>query len=399
MSKVFNMVGGGGGPAASIFVTGLSETDTVTATKGSKTIHGKWINNRAVECDELPILTGENDACSAEFSSGAISEPVWQAFDGNTHSSCYLSSVSYPCYLIYDLGSARIKPDSFYGYAEHAWNYAGEGTGTFTVQLQGSNDGVVWDNISDEVVWNDPGRCWHKSSAGDEVDIVTQVTTEKYYSKFRLAILASTTTNSFQKYCRVFTFQVTGQSYTSGFEISPIRELGTWTVTATDGTDTVTQDVLIDVITNYEIEMTYKPVGALYWLGDECEDITGGWTNSGYTNNSVDMRGGEKRSKSLYFANTGTDNYVGFGTVNTVNLNSINGIKVEVVSGSFGGYDALLLTKSKTNYATSANEVKELRLTDTGTFALDVSEITTSVYIMLRCGSGTTLEIGKVWLE
>ena len=33
---------GAGGEKASIFVTGLSETDTVTATKGSKTLTGKW---------------------------------------------------------------------------------------------------------------------------------------------------------------------------------------------------------------------------------------------------------------------------------------------------------------------------------------------------------------------
>ena len=42
MSKVFNMVGGGGGATASIFVKGLSQTDTVTATNGSKTKVGVW---------------------------------------------------------------------------------------------------------------------------------------------------------------------------------------------------------------------------------------------------------------------------------------------------------------------------------------------------------------------
>ena len=47
MSKVFNMVGGVGGPSASIFVTGLSDTDTVTATNGSKTLTGKWYSDRS----------------------------------------------------------------------------------------------------------------------------------------------------------------------------------------------------------------------------------------------------------------------------------------------------------------------------------------------------------------
>ena len=54
MSKVFNMVGGGGGPAASIFVTGLSETDTVTATKGSKTLTGKWTQKPNPAAHGLP---------------------------------------------------------------------------------------------------------------------------------------------------------------------------------------------------------------------------------------------------------------------------------------------------------------------------------------------------------
>ena len=41
-----------------------------------------------------------------------------------------------------------------------------------------------------------------------------------------------------------------------GHMLSPIRDYGTWTVTATDGTKTATQDVLVDVITDYEIEMS-----------------------------------------------------------------------------------------------------------------------------------------------
>ena len=39
---VLTQGGGTGGASASIFITGLSETDTVTATKGNKTVNGKW---------------------------------------------------------------------------------------------------------------------------------------------------------------------------------------------------------------------------------------------------------------------------------------------------------------------------------------------------------------------
>ena len=45
MSLFNNTQGGGtGGASASIFITGLSEADTVTATKDGKTVNGKWVS-------------------------------------------------------------------------------------------------------------------------------------------------------------------------------------------------------------------------------------------------------------------------------------------------------------------------------------------------------------------
>ena len=75
--------------------------------------------------------------------------------------------------------------------------------------------------------------------------------------------------------------------------IDGIRDFGTWTVTATNGTKTATQDVLVDVITEYEITMDYRFY--LYNEGDECEDVTGGWSVTtgitGYacTNSKIDF--------------------------------------------------------------------------------------------------------------
>lgn len=62
-----------------------------------------------------------------------------------------------------------------------------------------------------------------------------------------------------------------------GFLIKPIRDFGTWTVTATNGEKTDTQDVMVDAITEYEIEMSLYKLW-LYRNGDECEDISGGWS-------------------------------------------------------------------------------------------------------------------------
>lgn len=59
------------------------------------------------------------------------------------------------------------------------------------------------------------------------------------------------------------------------YEINGITDLGVWTVTASDGEKTKTQDVLVEVIGLYEIEMDYRLW--LYRRGDECEAVTGGW--------------------------------------------------------------------------------------------------------------------------
>jgi hypothetical protein len=69
-----------------------------------------------------------------------------------------------------------------------------------------------------------------------------------------------------------------------------LKEYGTYTVTATDDTNTATQDVLIDVATQYDIEMNYFD-GKLYWLGDSIDSITGGWQT---------LKGGKSESTSSY---------------------------------------------------------------------------------------------------
>lgn len=42
------IIGGNGGETVTIFVTGMSETDTVTVTKDGKTYNGKWVSNKNI---------------------------------------------------------------------------------------------------------------------------------------------------------------------------------------------------------------------------------------------------------------------------------------------------------------------------------------------------------------
>ena len=46
---LFNtIIGGNGGETVTIFVTGLSETDTVTVTKDGRTYNGKWVSSENI---------------------------------------------------------------------------------------------------------------------------------------------------------------------------------------------------------------------------------------------------------------------------------------------------------------------------------------------------------------
>lgn len=63
---------------------------------------------------------------------------------------------------------------------------------------------------------------------------------------------------------------------TSGQWVFAIPEAGTWTVTATQGTNTKSQSVSITAEGQFEsVTLSYGLY--LYKSGDECTDITGGW--------------------------------------------------------------------------------------------------------------------------
>lgn len=252
MSKVFNMVGGGGGPAASIFVTGLSQTDTVTATNGSKTKAGVWTTKDSV----------------------------------------------------------------------------------------------------------------------------------------------------------------------SGWLFDKIKDFGTWTVTATDGTDTYTQDVLVDVITEYEIEITKKLY--LYRDGDECEDVTGGWTvtalseiASGWSDGSANLSI-SKQDQYMTLQQSAANRYcvASLSAANKIPIGKYTKLCIEVDVTQGGAYWQLRIaaSDSRKQDAQAYESIVEFNtvgkdLTDNGYMELDISAIQNDCYVYFAsgCDSSMTgvrkLNIHQIWLE
>lgn len=139
-------------------------------------------------------------------------------------------------------------------------------------------------------------------------------------------------------------------------EITGIKDLGLWTVTASNGEDTATQDVLVEVIGLYEIEMDYTVnYLMLYDYGDECEDVTGGWGIDGYSapNASYTARAATKNTDSIYvYYASGGYCYV-MGTLSAVDVTDYSmfgsvGKPTSVLDGTYG-IDSNMLS-SKTAY-------------------------------------------------
>ena len=192
--------------------------------------------------------------------------------------------------------------------------------------------------------------------------------------------------------------------------IKPIRDFGIWTVTATNGTKTATQDVLVDVITEYEIEMGYKLY--LYRDGDECEDVTGGWSQrpaNGLANATI-----MKTSTSISW--TINVSLLRIATNNKIDLTNYKKLVFQceqTVNGTVGGnafiQGACSNPSSQTvtmgGEGTVASKTPQLKTTYGRTnIEVDISEITGSYYPYVRIDSGTsgltiTGVLYKVWLE
>lgn len=316
MSIIGNpIMAGVSGPAASIFVTGLSETDIVTATNGVKTLTGKWtqkpnpaahgLHDVYTELEYIEstgtqyIDTGVNGAGTLRFevdcaTNNDVSSSNFGTIFGLRSNSNYDSAYDYALntYPATEGGSFQsgkankaicVNPEFITG-ERCKISYLGD---IFT-----SSNGTKTSYAASDFTSSYNITVFAKNVAGTIKEYgKTIIYSLKLYSESTLIRnfipskrnsdsvigLYDLVTSTFFENAGTGTF-IAGPEIPQtfdGFLIKPIRDFGTWTVTATDGTKTATQDVLVDVITEYEIEMDYKLW--LYRDGDECEDVTGGW--------------------------------------------------------------------------------------------------------------------------
>ena len=418
---------GAGGETASIFVTGLSETDSVTATHK---ILKKVPNPASVVPDGYTQLEYIESAGTQYIDTG-ISVPhesskvVVQFSTSNTTQDAPISGYAYSTWgwstnMLYVSNKQKFGINGVVGptvvagtvyeveYSNTYFKINGATTSaTFTGYVDGYNNTVFYGN-------GKRGQYklyFYKLYNGSL--LVRDYVPAKRNSDGSVG-LYDLVSNTFFGNSGTGTFTAGPEipQTIDGFLISKIKDYGTWTVTATDGTNTATQDVLVDSAMQYDIELSYIPW--LYRNGDPCENITGGWTNDDYTFTTwgSSYTRFQVTQTDEYMDSSATSGYTLAGTFNAIDLTNYSKVMWEIdnVTGiAGGGYPPTwrLCASPAKSFSTSTETVTEVQVTETGThtYSIDVSSLSGLFFISFTNNSiaysGRQLvgHILRVWLE
>lgn len=197
---------------------------------------------------------------------------------------------------------------------------------------------------------------------------------------------------------------------TSGRWIFSVPSIGTWTVSITNGTDTVTKEVEITAEGQSEdVKMSYWD-GTLYNAGDQYTEITGGWEKVGTTGTVTFNDTNINLVATSQYANPTVS------TVNAVDLSSFTTLSTVISGASATNHDTRrykgILKAVTLNPAGTETVAASTSLTTAPSGSvfpqtdLDVSALTGEYYIRIvtQYIGGTTsivpnIFIHNVWLE
>ena len=148
----------------------------------------------------------------------------------------------------------------------------------------------------------------------------------------------------------------------------------------------------------------------LYWDGDECVDVTGGWDFDNFNLANWKWAGNTKS-----FINDGTmlkaivpsccSSYC--GTNDKIDFSKYSCVKMHYTvsdiedTNATGVRFSVLLNKSYTAYTDDEIIFTHNAYIDgiNSEMAIDISNVNTSAYIAVSCLRGQTIAIDKIWLE
>ena len=201
-----------------------------------------------------------------------------------------------------------------------------------------------------------------------------------------------------------------GRSYTATWDSTAQHweiiglPLGAFTVTATNVAKTTTETVLIDIAGVYEIEMAFKLW--LYRDGDECEDVTGGWTNQGYSASGSASSITPNITNTRIVLSTDSDLTICYvGTANKINVSRFTKLycilKDVSIIGTYAGCN-ILLCSSQSGFNSNASKWVDVAKQTSSEIQveMDLSEKQDSYYIAIDVfGATSKVELSQIWLE
>jgi hypothetical protein len=128
--------------------------------------------------------------------------------------------------------------------------------------------------------------------------------------------------------------------------------------------------------------------GELYEIGKEYTNLTGGWTNIGYSAASgTTINAGSKTDDGIYLAPpTGEVDLA--GTDKTIDLTDATTLYCKIDVKKYGGYPNVFCV-SKTKVITSPTAIAETNATGVQTLSIDVTTLTGEYYISMRATTGS----------
>lgn len=170
-------------------------------------------------------------------------------------------------------------------------------------------------------------------------------------------------------------------------EISAIKDLGTWTITATNGTDTITQDVLIEVIGLYEIELDINELFVVRsWYLRASSD--------GVQSYHIPTKQEPYFEGSAKYISSSSQGHLGVDMDDPVSMTDVKTVRVfvEQATVSNTAYCPFIVLSTTKGEFWHDNAPKSLKFTQSvtspKTFDIDVSDLTGDYYIGIRVIGG-----------
>ena len=178
---------------------------------------------------------------------------------------------------------------------------------------------------------------------------------------------------------------------TTGEWVYAIPKAGTWTVTATNGTETASEAVSITTEgQSAKIELSYNTY--YYKLGDTCDALTGGWGAVCSYDYSKPTDVVKFNSGSIVVGPVANKTRVAAAlTKNAVNLSKINTLYIDCLVSANEGYANFGIKQTvtetgdnQTNSAFTLDASKALTNTTRQTIALDVSSCDSTYQMVVQ---------------